>query len=104
MSDDPIEPSMSLLQWREQCCAWNAIIAALFFDIIGMFGTRVNCLWSLLFKGTAHTKCSFPCSRTHHYIGSSQSTIAFSFQYINQLINARKHVKPRVNKCIRCDC
>jgi len=57
MSDDPIEPSMSLLQWREQCCAWNAIIAALFFDIIGMFGTRVNGLWSLLFKGTAHTKC-----------------------------------------------
>jgi hypothetical protein len=46
----------------------------------------------------------FPCSRTHHYRGSSQSTIAFSFQYINQLINARKHVKPRVNKCIWCDC
>ena len=92
MSDDPIEPSMWLLQWREKCCAWNAIIATLFFNI-GMFGTRVNGLWSLLF-----------CSRTHHYIGSSQSTIAFSFQCINQLINARKHVKPRVNKCIRCDC
>jgi len=36
---------------------------------------------------------------------SSQSTIPFSFQYINQHINTRKKkCDAVVNKCIRCDC